>query len=360
MKVTGAIYDVAVVGGGVIGLSSAFQLATEGHSVVVFDDDPGSGSSLAAAGMLAPGGESTPEHQSFASQTIGARLQWPSFAKRIGDISGCSIELREVGSVFVAWDASDQRELARYFLVAAGQGIESKEVRRDDSRELFVGLSPRIETAHYVTGDAYVDPDQLIGALLEALAALGVTLVRERAVNCFEKEELAVVETPSRRFEARKGIIATGYSAQPLDLLSTSSVKLRPVRGVTLRLLSSPDPCVRPMIRGIVRGRLIYVIRRPDGVVVVGATSDESSVAVVETRAIRQLLEDATELVPQLNEASFIEARVGLRPAAATQLPFFESLGTGTWAWSSGHFRHGFLLAPVAAADATNFVNRVA
>ena len=110
------------------------------------------------------------------------------------------------------------------------------------------------------------------------------------------------------------------------------------------------------MIRGLVHGRIVYAVYRNDGVVIVGASSDESAEREIESGVVRRLLEDVTTLIPSLDRASFLEARVGLRPASSTHNPFFERIDNGPWAWSNGYFRHGYLMAPLAAQLAANFV----
>ena len=77
---------------------------------------------------------------------------------------------------------------------------------------------------------------------------------------------------------------------------------------------------------------------------------------MVEAGALRRLLEDAATLMPSLEWARFEEVRVGLRPATPDHSFFFSVLVPNRWAWSSGHFRHGFLMAPCAARDAVAFV----
>jgi glycine oxidase len=344
--------DVAVVGGGIIGLTSAFALAQRGWRVAVIDDAPGAGATRAAAGMLAPGAESTPEHAWLAGTTRRARELWPTLVRELAEVTGAAVRVHEVGSLFLAYDADDRREQDRYLAVAAGQGIDSVPVSRGSHGELFAPVSARIGSGALVTGDAFVDPDAVVAALV---LALGDRLVPALVEACESGPAGVLARTSVGELRARVGIVATGVERPGLGLLSASSRRLRPVRGVTLRLRGAPGP-EGPMVRAVVRGRGVYVIRRGDGSVIVGATSDESERKVVESQAVRRLLEDATTVLPELEEAEFVEARVGLRPAARDHVPFFETLGDTGWAWSSGHYRHGFLLAPLAAEEARAFV----
>ena len=71
-------------------------------------------------------------------------------------------------------------------------------------------------------------------------------------------------------------------------------------------------------------------------------------------------LRDALDVVPALETAVVLETREGNRPASDDLRPFFEVLGDGRWAWSSGHFRHGVTLAPIAAGEVLRFAEGVA
>ncbi len=352
-------FDTVVVGGGIIGLATAFVLSREGQRVALVDDAVGRGATYAAAGMLAPGAESSPEHSLFASRALAARDLWPQFVQQLNQSASSSCELFVSGTVFVGWDADDRREWRRYFDTAHEQGIKSLDATRDLSPDLFLGLSPRTHEAQFVHSDAYVDTDDIVRGLRRALDQQGVVTYAHRALHCDVKDGEAITEIAGDTLRSRCGILATGYQGEPLEILNSSIHRLRPVRGVTLRLRADVQGPL-PMIRAYVNGRHVYVVRRTDGTVLVGASSDESADLTIEAGAIRRLLEDAATVSPELDEATFVEARVGLRPASSDQTPFFDELADGAWAWSAGHYRHGFLMAPLAANDALAFsMNRL-
>jgi glycine oxidase len=351
--------DAIVIGGGVIGLASAFALADNGRRVALFDDHVGRGSSYAAAGMLAPGAETTPEHACLAERSRRSLDMWPGFAKSLNSVARHEVAVHQVGSLFVGWSAGDRRELQRYLDVARQQGIDSTPVTRSADPGAFVGVATRVSEGHLIPGDSYVSPEDVLAALEEGVIAKGSLIVRQRVLACGHDSWGVSASTASGTWQARCGVVATGFQHSPLSILSSSPRQLRPVRGVTVRLQDN-ELMERPVVRAMIDGRPLYVIQRPGGSVIVGATSEESSHEVVEAEAVRTLLHDACQIVPHLDRARFVGARVGLRPATADHVPFFDELGETRWAWSSGHFRHGFLLAPLAALDAREFAGRVA
>jgi glycine oxidase len=113
-----------------------------------------------------------------------------------------------------------------------------------------------------------------------------------------------------------------------------------------------------PTIRAFVRGRMFYMVSRPGGYCVLGATAEERREPTVQVGELQRLLRDALDIVPELETASIVESRIGLRPASPDLRPFFEVIQTPGWAWSSGHYRHGVTLAPIAASQALTFAEQ--
>ena len=128
--------------------------------------------------------------------------------------------------------------------------------------------------------------------------------------------------------------------------------------GVTVRVLG-PDRSDVATVRALVRGRAFYMVSRPGGYCVLGATAEERHEPVLEVGELQRLLRDALDVVPALENAHVLEHRLGLRPASPDLEPFFEVLGASRWAWISGHYRHGVTLAPLAALEALHFIQEI-
>ena len=135
-------------------------------------------------------------------------------------------------------------------------------------------------------------------------------------------------------------------------------MEVRPVKGHILRLGAGIDgrstPLLPRTVRGLVRGRSIYVVPRKDGSVVVGATMEErGSETSVQAGAVHQLLSDARDILPGLDEMELLEARSGLRPATPDNTPCVGWTRLEKVAVATGHYRNGFLLAPLTAGAVT-------
>ena len=223
--------------------------------------------------------------------------------------------------------ARDNDDLAALDHLAAFQrdlGLEVTKMRAGVCRELEPGLAPGIRGGLLVASDHQVDPRALVAALLEACRGAGVRFVAER-VSAVPDDELVVVA-------------AGCWSGD----IAGVDVAIRPVKGQLLRLRGKPG------IERNIRGLDVYIVPRPDGEVVVGATVEERGFdTTVTAGAVHELLRAAIELVPDIAELELVEVSAGLRPASPDNQPVIERRGDVIIA--TGHYRNGVLLAPLTA-----------
>ncbi len=343
-----------MVGGGIIGLASAFLLARRGWSVTLFDPAPGKGATWAAAGMVAASAEIAPGEQTNYELQKCALPAWRELRAELRDVIAIELDIHETGTLMVAWDDSDRRLVDQFAQVAEEFGVRPQSVQRSVDPEMFSGLSGRIIEGLFIDGDAWLDPDQAVALLTAANEVLGVDVVAETVLEVFDTGEGVRATTTTRTHEGSVGILATGANPLPNGARTSGVNAVRPVRGMTARVLGL-DRSTQPTVRAFVRGRTFYLVSRPGGYCILGATSEERSEPVVEVGEMQRLLRDALDVVPALETANLLETRLGLRPANVDLEPFFEVLAPGRWAWSSGHYRHGVTLAPLAARDALVF-----
>ncbi len=347
-----------VIGGGVIGLTSAFQLARGGWAVTLFDPSPGRGATWAAAGMIAPIAEIGPGEESNYELQSGALAGWRKFADELRDVTNRELTIVESGTLLVGWDVSDRRLVDQFASVAAELGAVPQRVSRDEEPSMFDGVSARIADGLLVEGDAWLDPDQVVAYVSEANQQLGVIVIEEAVTMVCGDATRVKATTEHDSFEGDLGILATGAVALPVGAVTSGRHTVRPIHGITVRV-RGVDRNTEPMIRSFVRGSTFYMVSRPGGYNVLGASSEERFEAGAQVGEVQRLLRDALDVVPALETAVVLETREGNRPASADLRPFFEVLAGGRWAWSSGHFRHGVTLAPIAADEALAFARSV-
>jgi glycine oxidase len=348
-RVTVSERSAIIVGGGVIGLASAYRLAQAGWDITLFDPALGGGATYAAAGMIAPLAEIAPGEEAGFRQQLGALNAWRLLGDELLELTGEPLRLVERGTLLVGFDASDRRLINQFVEVAEGFGVTIESLTRDDAPKIFCGVSARIESGLLLEGDAWLDPDQVVSLLLRANRLLGVEFVAERVIGASSNTDEVTVATKDASYRADAGLFATGAYELPDGLQTLATTEVRPVRGMTVRV-QGLDRSDEPMLRAFVRGRPIYIVSRPGGYCVIGASSDEQRSLGIEVGELQRLLRDALDIIPELESATVIETRQGLRPATADLAPFIERIGE-RWLWSSGFYRHGVTLAPLAATD---------
>lgn len=350
---------VAVVGGGVIGLSTALELVDHVQRCVLIDPAPGRGSSWAAAGMLSPAAEVAPGEEGLVSDLREAASMWPSFARRVEADSGLSVDYSKPGALMVGVTRSDARDAARVARQIVDAGIEAEMLDGDAAFELEPTLSAGISGAWLLPGDHHVDNRLLVVALLGAIKARGAEIVEDRCVS-IHPEDAGVRLLLEHQGELRvdRCVLATGAESPPDGTGGLGIRPVRPVRGITLRL-TSPVGVTLPTrtVRAIVDGVHCYLVPRSDRSLVVGATSEEQADPnVARAGGVFQLLDAGRRVFPLLDELHLAEVSVGLRPATTDHVPFVAALQDPRIVAALGHYRNGILLAPLAASRVAGLV----
>lgn len=342
---------VAVVGGGVIGLACAFELSERGVECVLIDPNPGHGASWAAAGMLSPAAEIAPGEEPLLADLRAAASMWPEFAARVASAGSTTIGFTRSSSLMVATNSSDARDVARSVMLMQRLGADIVPVGREELDGIEPSIAGRVRSAWLLPDDNRVDNRLLIEGLVAACKSQGVRFVEDRCVMIDMSRELVEVKLEAHgRLDAARCVLATGADVGIDGTKGLGVPPLRPVRGTTIRLSTTPDVAIPSRtIRGIVRGVHFYLVPREDGSVVIGATSEERGFAqVAPAGGIFRLLEAAREVVPGIDEMTFDEAAVGLRPATEDHVPFVGALRDVRVIAALGHYRNGILLAPLA------------
>jgi glycine oxidase len=311
-------FDAAIVGGGIIGLASAWRATQRGLRVCVVERErAGCGATRAAAGVLAP----DPETPGFTALALRSSELWPAFAEELREATAVDSGYTRCGSLVLSFD--DRRH-----------GNRTAWLEADECRALEPGIAQDCRGALLLEDDAQVDPRRVV----EALCALLGDAVRAGA-DVVELDPHGVVLADGTRIEADRVVLAAGaWTARRL----AKRLPIAPVKGQTLRL-RGPLPATR-----IIRSEHVYVVPRASGETVIGATIEDAGFDTTVTEAATEtLLRQAIRAVPAVAELELVEAIASLRPATPDNGPLI-----GEWEGllvASGHYRNGILLAPVTA-----------
>lgn len=346
--------DVVVVGGGVIGLACAWRAAARGLRVTVIDDRPGRGATWAAAGMLAPVTEAHYGEEALVRLNVASAGRWPAFAQELEGDSGSRVGYRACGTLAVAVDAGDRDVLVELHRFQRSLGLDCEVLSSRECRALEPLLTPSIRGGLLAGGDHQVDNRSLVDALLGAVDHRGVEVRRSRVAEILvgNGRAVGVGLVGGDHLGAGSVLLAAGcWSGQLAGLPAELASAVRPVKGHILRLRGPARPALLSSnVRGLVKGKPLYLVPRADGTIVVGATVEEQGFdTTVRAGPVRDLLGDAVDLVPALGELQLAETAAGLRPGSADNAPIIGRTSLPGLSVAAGHFRNGILLAPLTA-----------
>ena len=320
-------FDVAVVGGGAIGLACAWRASERGARVVVLDAGV-PGAWHVAAGMLAPVSESQ-----FGE---GALLQLgrESFDRYAGFVAALEDPgYREVGTLVVARDRDEAEALDRTHAFRTRLGLPAERLRPSQARALEPALAPTIRSALDIPTDHSVDPRKLVHALRRAF---GGELRTERVTGLVVSgERVTGVRTASgEEIAAGAVVVAAGVDVAKLEMPEHARVPVRPVKGQVLRLRGDAG-----LVHRTIRGEAAYFVPRGDGRYVLGATMEERGWDTTPTAGgVYELLRDISEIVPGVLELDIEELIAGLRPATPDNLPAIGPGALDGLIWATGPF----------------------
>ncbi|WP_420620776.1 glycine oxidase ThiO [Candidatus Poriferisocius sp.] len=331
--------DVIIVGGGIIGLSTAWQLLQDGAEVVVLDPAPGTGASHAAAGMLAPIHEAYWGESHILELNLAASQAWPAFADSLG---ADAVDYRRDGMLMAAYDADDKALLDNLGDLHEQEGLPVERLRSRECRAREPLLAPGVRGGVYSPLDHQVNPRRVVAELLNRVPTI--------SASATEVSRNQVVASDGQTVTGQQVVVAAGaWSGRLLG------VPIRPIKGQILRL-SGPSGLLQLPVRGVVRGSSVYAVPRSDGEIVVGATQEEQGFDTrVTAGGVYELLRDVLALLPGLSEIDLVETWAGLRPGAPDNAPI---IGTGRdgIVYATGHYRNGILTAPITATAVSALV----
>lgn len=332
------IYDVAIVGAGIIGLSAALALSDAGLRVLALDQQEAMHeASWAAAGMLAANDPHNPPE--IHALSLYSESLYPTFLDRVEQLAGRAIPIRTAQTL--------EGLPADHPL--SGQPLTAEEIDQ---------LAPRLNTGSLsfsLMNERSLDPCDLTEILPGAIRAAGIELRDHTQVLRVESDgpahrllaaRRAEGQTEEESFTARHVLFATGAWIAPI----AHAPAVEPRKGQLVALkIDGPD-----QTECVLRIPGLYIVPRGEGNYVVGATLENTGFDQSTSEPqLADLARRAAELWPPLANAERVAAWAGLRPMAPDGLPVIGPLsradGNPTLWVATGHFRNGILLAPGTA-----------
>lgn len=346
--------DALIVGGGVIGLSLAYELAGEGWKVRLLERGaPGREASWAGAGILPPSGagSETDPYEQLLKLSNELHRVWSA---RLREETGVDNGYRRCGGIYVARDGAAKTELDRAADAWRRQGVTVETLSQAElaarERALAGGAaSSDLRAAYYLPDETQLRNPRHLKALVVGCALRGVEIQAGVAVEDFHirRGRIERVLTGVGAFEAEQICLTSGPWTRSLLSRLGIQAALKPIRGQIALLNPS-----RPVLRSIVNEGPRYLVPRPDGRILVGSTEEDAGFEKCTTAgAIGDLLEFAFSLAPGLKAAQLEQCWAGLRPNTLDGRPYLGKIpGIDNGYVAAGHFRSGLQLSAGTAA----------
>lgn len=338
--------DVVIVGGGVVGLASAYELARAGAKVTLLEyGKTGMQATNAAAGMLAPLIEAA-DAGPMLRFGLRALREYPALVQELEREAGFALEYRADGILKVAFDDAGLAHLHRRFGWQRELGLPIEALDAKTCHELEPRLSERITGGVFSSNEASISSQLLALALERAAIAHGATIRNGAPVTGFQTnaDRVTAVRSRDATFACDTVVIAAGARSGQIARMLRLALPVRPVRGQMIALGGMQAP-----IRHIVWGPGGYLVPRVNGLVFAGATIEDVGFRRRTTHAGELAMRSmAGRLVPQLKAATVHFAWAGLRPGSPDDLPMIGPVPR--WAnviAATGHYRNGILLGPL-------------
>lgn len=327
-------FDFVIIGGGVIGLATAYELSLHGVSVAIIERGAvGRESSWAGAGILAAL-PSCDYSASVLSLTSFSERLYPQWARELSRSSGIDPEYRVSGMLVLDWHNGDWS--------AAYHG-EIREVRARD-------IAPALGfdgSALWLPEAAQVRPPRLLTALRKTLEERAVRILENcnaEALRTDAARVIAVKTADGDEIEAANFVVCAGAWSRTLLAGHALALDIEPVRGQILLFKLPPGALTAMVLEDD-----FYLVPRADGHVLAGSTVERVGFdrsTTLDARA--ELACRARRLCPLLHEE--IDHWAGLRPGSPGNVPVIgRHPALDNLYVNSGHFRYGVTMAPGSA-----------
>lgn len=341
---TGARFDVAIIGAGVVGCAMfrAFVLAGARCILIEKDTDIISGSSKANSAILHTGFDADPGSLESRCMKAGYRIYVDIHAD-------LNLPLLRTGALLVAWNAGELAQLPAIVARAQANGVtDVRQVVAEEVREREPKLSSQAQGGVVVPGEALIDPwSAPLAYALQGLAN-GGKLLRETEVFGGELQD-GVWQLRTRteaagagRIEARVVVNCAGLYGDLVEAIARPSpFSIRPRKGQFVVFDKPARALVDEIILPVPTERTKGIVITPTvyGNLLVGPTAedqDERRVATVESSTLEALINDGERMLPGLARQSITTAYAGLRPATASKDYIVEAVPDRNWITASG------------------------
>lgn len=349
---------IVIMGGGVVGLSCAFELQKRGHKAIVLEIGRcGGQASGAAAGMLAPYSENVEGPDDFFRLCRESLELYPSWRDEVRKVSGRTFEYTDSGSLYIAYHEADRLALEGRRLWQNEHGASSVVLEGDALFRQEPMLSREVKAALYTPEESHVYAPDYVLALEQACRLTGVQIYEELGRVTVEqwRGDLTVTSEDGRSFTGDRLVVCSGAWAKELEESFGIRIPVHPIRGQ----ICAYEVKVKP-VQHMVFCNQGYLVAKANGTLVCGASEDVAGFDTsVTDRGIERLRKWNKQAFPFLAEQEPFHRWAGLRPSTQDGFPLLGPVpeSEGRVVMAAGHYRNGILLSPVTAQAVADYID---
>jgi glycine oxidase len=348
---------VGIIGGGIIGLSTGWQLAKKGFDVEILErENDCKGAAWVSAGMLAPQAELGFEEFDYFSICMESLKQYPKFLQEIEADSGIKVSLKRCGTLMAAFDRDQTERLERIKGFRDKANLPGKWLTGSEAKEIEPLLSPKCTCGLLFEQDAEVDNRKLLQALKKAFINSGGKLYQEHEVESVNIVNGKAEGLHFHGIDVKYDYIlaaAGSWCAKIKGLEFLNGTSIKPVKGQIISLGTSDSF----KLDHAVRANDVYIVEKSDNRIIIGATVEDFGYdTTITAGAVLELLDNAWEAIPAISELNLQSVDAGLRPGSLDNQPVLGRTEVDGLFVAGGHYRSGVLLAPITAYNMASMI----
>lgn len=344
-------FDVAIIGGGIIGTAIAYQLAKESIDVVLLEaGEIGRKASGAAAGMLGAHSECD-DMEIFYPFARHSQQAYHRLQNEIQALTGLDFEMKTGGILKLAYTEAEKAALGTALSLPTVEWYDALQLAKS-----VPGLNKDVIGAAYIKDDVNVLPEAVTRGFSKAVQGLGGTIHEYTSVFDILKHGTGcTIKTSKGMFKARYVVVANGVWSGELFSRVGLDHMLYPIKGECLSVTSKTFS-----LKHTIFHNGSYIMPRKNGELVIGSRmipndwNEEPTLGAVES-----LIEKAKTMLPGVTDMKINSVWAGLRPQTFDQKPFIgKHPEYDEIFFACGHSRNGVLLAPATAEMIRDFILR--
>jgi glycine oxidase len=348
--------SIVVMGGGVIGLSCAFELQRRGYQVTVLEINRcGGQASGAAAGMLAPYSENLEGPDAFFQLCLESLRLYPGWQERVKQVSGQTFEYTNSGSLHIAYHDADLLGLEGRLLWQRQFGSSGSILEGDNLFCLEPHLSRNVRAALYTPQESHLYAPHYVSALEQACRLMGVKIHEnlDKLTIVEWQREILIQSEDQQLFSGDQLLVCSGAWAQELSDTFDIHIPVYPIRGQICAYEIEEKP-----VQHMVFGNQGYLVAKENSTLVCGASEDVAGFDTsVTDKGIERLRKWNKQAFPFLENKNPFHCWAGLRPSTQDGLPLIGTLSSSNRVvFAVGHYRNGILLSPATAMLAADCI----